>query len=350
VKQVVITRHGPPEVLVVRDAPAPGPGPGEVAVLVRAAGVNFSDLLARQGLAPDAPKPPCVVGYEVAGTVDATGPDVPAPRVGDAVIALTRFGGQSERVVVPAARVLPLPRGWSHEEGAALPVTYLSAHHMLARVAAARAGETVLVHAAAGGLGLAAAELGRIFGWRIIGLASPAKHDALRRYGVTPVDSRDPRWWSAVRRIAPEGVDVVLDPVGGASWRRGYALLKPAGRLVCCGVASLAPRAERQLLRVVWRLLRFPRFGPRSLMDENKSVAGVNMGHLWDAEALIRPQLDAILTYAWEGRIRPSVDRAFRFSEAAAAHRYIHERKNVGKVVLVPDSVSPQGGGRRATT
>jgi len=340
-KQVVITRHGPPDVLTVREAPDPVAGPDEVVIRVRAAGINFADLLARQGLYPDAPKPPCVVGYEVAGTVETRGPGMVGPREGAAVIAVTRFGGQSERVVVPAGRMLPLPSGWSYEEGAALPVTYLTAHHMLTRIAAARAGETVLVHAAAGGVGLAVAELSRIFGCRVVGLASPAKHDVLRRYGVEPVDARDPRWWVAVRRAAPDGVDVVLDAVGGASWRRGYALLKPAGRLVCFGVSSLAAGSARNLPAVVWRVLRFPRFGPLALMSENKSVAGVNMGHLWKDEALLRPQLDALLTYAREGRIRPPVDRSFRFSEAAAAHQYIHDRKNIGKVVLVPDASAP---------
>src|SRR5688572_17299845 len=222
VKQVVITRHGTPDVLAVRDAPDPHAGVGEIRVRVHAAGINFSDLLARQGLYPDAPKPPMCMGYEVAGVVDEVGAGVNTLRSGDRVIAMTRFGGQSEMVVVPAHLTIPLPDGWRFEEGAGLPVTYLTAHHMLVRVASVRAGETVLVHAAAGGVGLAVAELGRLLGLRIIGLASAGKHDVLRQYGVEPLDGRNPRWWDAVRRVAPKGVDVVLDAVGGATWRRGY--------------------------------------------------------------------------------------------------------------------------------
>jgi synaptic vesicle membrane protein VAT-1 len=336
VKQLVIPRRGPPDVLEVRDAPDPTVQPGTVRIRVRAAGVNFSDLLTRQGLYPDAPKLPCTVGYEVAGIVDAVGTGVTAPPMGDRVIASTIFGGQSELVVVPAGSVFPLPEAWTFEQGAAFPVVYLTAHHMLVRVAAARRGESVLVHAAAGGVGLAVAELGRILGLRVIGLASPAKHDVLREYGVQPIDSRDPRWFEAARKIAPRGIDIVLDAVGGDSWRHGYRLLAPAGRLVCYGASGLAQGTSRNLVRVLWRLLRFPRFGPLALMNDNRAVAGVNLGHLWSEQALLGPQMEALLRYAREGKITPRVDRTFSFAQAAAAHRYIHERRNVGKVLLVP--------------
>lgn len=318
----------------MREAPDPPVTPGSVRIRVRAAGINFSDLLARQGLYPDAPKPPCVVGYEAAGIVDAVGEGVLAPRVGDRVIAMTQFGGQSELVVVPAATVFPLPDGWSFEVGAAFPVVYLTAHHVLVRVAAARPGEMVLVHSAAGGVGLAVAELARILELRVLGLASPAKHEILRSYGVEPVDGRDPQWPDAVRRLAPSGVDIVLDAVGGQSWRDGYALLAPLGRLVCYGASEVSVGVRRNILRVAWKALRWPRFAPLQLMSDNRSVAGVNLGHLWTAEHLIRPQVEALLRYARDGRLRPRVDRVFPLGEAAAAHRYIHERRNVGKVVL----------------
>ena len=333
-KQLVIPRYGPPEVFEVREAPDPVVQSGTVRIRVRAAGINFSDLLARQGLYPDAPKPPCTIGYEVSGVVEAVGPGVTTFRVGDRVVATTRFGGQSELVLVPAAAVFPLPVGWSFEQGAAFPVVYLTAHHMLVRVAAARRGETVVVHAAAGGVGLAVAELGRLLGLRVLGLASPAKHGVLREYGVEPFDSRDPRWFDAVREAASRGVDIVLDAVGGDSWRHGYRLLAPAGRLVCYGASGLAEGSRRNLVRTIWRVLRFPRFGPLALMNDNRSVAGVNLGHLWNDDVLLAPQIEALLSYAREGKLAPRVDRSFPLNEAAAAHRYIHERRNIGKVVL----------------
>ncbi len=333
-KQVVIPRYGAPEVLELREAPDPAVVPASVRIRVRAAGINFSDLLARQGLYPDAPKPPCTVGYEVAGVVETVGPGVTAFRTGDRVVATTKFGGQSELVVTPVASVFPLPVSWSFEQGAAFPVVYLTAHHMLVRVAAARRGESVLVHAAAGGVGLAVAELGRILGLRVLGLASATKHDVLREYGVEPFDGRDARWFEAVRRAMPGGVDIVLDAVGGDSWRHGYRLLAPAGRLVCYGASGLADGPTRNILKVLWRVVRFPRFGPIALMNHNRSVAGVNLGHLWNQEALLAPQIQALLGYARDGKVTPRVDRAFPAAEAAAAHRYIHERRNIGKVLL----------------
>jgi NADPH:quinone reductase-like Zn-dependent oxidoreductase len=334
VKQLLIPRYGPPEVLTVSTAPDPPVTSGAVRIRVKAAGVNFSDLLARQGLYPDAPKPPCVVGYEVSGVIDAVGNGVGAPRAGERVMGMTKFGGQSELVVVPAAFVFPLPDAWGFEQGAAFPVVYLTAYHLLVRVAAARPGETVLVHAAAGGVGLAVAELGRILELRVLGLSSPAKHDVLRTYGVEPLDGRDPRWADRVRRLAPHGVDIVLDAVGGDSWRQGYALLAPMGRLICYGVSELSVGLRRNPLKVVWKALRWPRFAPLALMNHNRAVAGVNLGHLWSAEQIVRPQVEALLGYARAGRIRPRVDRTFPLEEAAAAHRYIHERRNIGKVVL----------------
>jgi len=334
VKQVVILRRGPPEVLEVREAPDPAVVPGSVRIRVRAAGINFSDLLARQGLYPDAPKLPCTVGYEVAGVVEAVGPGVTAFRTGERVVATTKFGGQSELVVTPVGSVFPLPATWTFEQGAAFPVVYLTAHHMLVRVAAAQRGETVLVHAAAGGVGLAVAELGRILGLRVLGLCSSSKHAVLREYGVEPFDGRDPRWFDVVRRVMPGGVDIVLDAVGGDSWRHGYRLLAPAGRLVCYGASGLAEGPTRNILKVLWRVLRFPRFGPITLMNDNRSVAGVNLGHLWNQDALLAPQVQALLAYAREGKVTPRVDRTFPAAEAAAAHHYIHERRNIGKVLL----------------
>src|SRR5262245_15778767 len=335
-KQVVIPRYGPPEVLTVREVPDPAVNPGSVRIRVHAAGINFSDLLARQGLYPGAPKTPLVVGYEVAGIVDAVASGANALPVGSKVIALTRFGGQSDVVVVPAANAFPLPSEWSFEEGAAFPVVYLTAHHILTRVTAARRGETVLVHAAAGGVGLAVAELSRIYGLRVIGLASRGKHDMLRGYGVEPIDARDPRWAEQVHHMMPHGVDIVLDAIGGDSWRQGYDLLAPMGRLVCYGASELSTGRGRTLLRTVWKALRWPRFSPIRLMSQNRAVMGVNLGNLWDAAHIIRPQVETLLRYATDGSIKPRVDRAFPFDRAAEAHRYIQERRNIGKVLLKP--------------
>ena len=161
-RQVVIPRHGPPDVLELREAPDPDPGEGEVRIRVRAAGINFADVLARLGLYPDAPKPPCVVGYEVAGRIDAVGRAVTGFHDGDRVVALTRFGGYADVVTVPVGQVFHFPDALSDAEAAAVPVNYLTAALALYRMAALAPGETVLIHNAGGGVGIAATQLARL--------------------------------------------------------------------------------------------------------------------------------------------------------------------------------------------
>jgi len=338
-RAVWIARTGGPEVLEVRETPDPRPGPGQVRVRVRAAGLNFADVMARLGLYPEAPRPPAVVGYEVAGVVDEAGEGVDAPAPGARVLALVRFGGHADAVVAPASQVLPLPEGMSFEEGAALPVNYLTAYHALFAVGHLRPGQSVLVHLAAGGVGIAALQLARtVPGVTVFGTASASKHGALREEGCAhPIDRSSVDYEAEVRRLTGgRGVDLVLDPLGGADWRKGYRLLAAAGLLVTYGFANLATGERRSLLRVLPRLLLAPRFSPLALMDDNRGVAGVNLGHLWGEAALLRGELEALLDLYRRGAIRPRIDSTFPFERAADAHRRLQDRLNVGKVLLVP--------------
>jgi len=334
-RRVWIPRRGGPEVLELREEPDPRPAQGELRVRVTYAGVNFAEVMARLGLYPDAPPMPFVPGYEVAGTVDATGPGVDEDWIGRRVTAVTRFGGYADTVCLPPSLVLPTPDPVPDDLAAALPVNFLTAHQMLHRVCAVRDGETVLVHGAAGGVGTAAVQLCRVAGARVIGSASPAKHDTLRALGVSPVDSRSADWPQAVRELTDgRGVDIALDPVGGVSFRRSYGLLAPGGRLCCFGVSAMAPGRRRSLRAALWTLFRMPRFGPVTLMDDNRSVAGVNLGRLWDETEMLRPQFASVLRLAGEGRVTPVLDRAFSLEEAASAHERLQSRESVGKILL----------------
>jgi len=339
VKALWITRYGGPEVLQVREAPDPLPGRGEVRVRVRAAGLNFAEVMARMGMYPDAPKAPCVVGYEAAGVVDALGEGAEGPVPGTRVIVLARFGAHADTLCVQAAHVFPMPDAMGFEEAAAIPVNYLTAWHMLMRVAALRAGEKVLVHMAAGGVGIAVLQLCRtVPDVEVFGTASASKHAVLREEGCAhPVDYRMQDYAQEVRRLTDgQGVDIVLDPLGGRDWRKGYRLLRPAGRLVAYGFANLASGPRRNLLHAARAMAGIPLFAPLTLMTDNRSVAGVHMGRLWRETELLRAEMDALLTLWREGRIRPRVDCAVPFDRAADAHRRIQDRANVGKVVLVP--------------
>src|SRR5262245_38163007 len=283
-RQVVIVRHGPPEVLTLREAPDPTPGNGEIRIAVYAAGVNFADILARLGLYPDAPKPPVVVGYEVSGVVDAVGPDVTRLRTGDRVVAFTRFGGYADRVVVPEWMAVPIPAAMDAAVAAAIPVNYTTALVALYQMSNLAAGETVLVHGAGGGVGIAATQLARLRGATVIGTASAAKHDAIRQQGVHhAIDYRKSDVVADVRRLTGgRGVDVVLDPIGGGSFADSYRLLAPLGRLVMYGVSTIAPGERRSMWRALTTLVRMPTFKPLSLMNRNRGVFGLNLGHLWD--------------------------------------------------------------------
>lgn len=338
-RAVWIARAGGPEVLEVRETPDPTPGPGEVRVRVRAAGLNFAEVMARQGLYPDAPRLPCVVGYEVAGLVDAVGEGVTEPAPGTRVLALVRFGGHAEAVCLPARQAIPMPEGMSFEEGAALPVTYITAWHMLFRVAALRPGETVLVHMAAGGVGIAALQLCRtVPGVVTLGTASAAKHEAIRREGCQhPIDYRVADWEAEARRLTGgRGVDLVLDPLGGRDTRKAYRLLRPAGRLVMFGFSNLLQGSRKRWLRLAGQALGIPLFNPISLMNANKAVAGVNIGHLWGEAEMMMEEVRELLALYRAGKIHPRVDEVFPFERAADAHRRIEERRNVGKVLLRP--------------
>jgi NADPH:quinone reductase-like Zn-dependent oxidoreductase len=336
-RQIWITRKGPPEVLQVREQPDTTPGDRQIRIRVKASGINFADLMARMGLYPDAPKLPCVPGYEASGVVDAVGEGVAGLKVGDRVFALPRFGGYTDSLVVPADSAFAMPEKMTFEQGAGFPVVYLTAYNMMLFSGNVRRGSTVLVHSAAGGLGLAAIQIARTRGCTILGTASPSKHDFLRKQGVAhPIDSGGD-YVAATREIVGDrGVDLILDPVGGRSWTKSYELLGPCGRLVAFGLSAASNGNTRSLLHAMRELLRIKKISPVKLMDDNKTITGVNSAHLLGRTDLVRPQFAALLEMYEAGEIAPHIDRTFSFEEAPAAHHFIHDRKAIGKVLLVP--------------
>jgi NADPH:quinone reductase-like Zn-dependent oxidoreductase len=328
---VVITQHGGPEVLQVQERPDPAPSHGEVLIDVRAAGINFADLMARMGLYPDAPKPPCVVGYEVAGTVAAVGDGVDDLAVGDRVAAPVRFGGYAERVATAAGGVFALPEQMSFEEGAAIPVNYSTAWEGIVRAGNVQPGERVLIHSAGGGVGIAATQLAKHAGAEVWGTASPGKHEAIRGFGVDhPVDYTTSGW----ERGMPK-VDLVMDAIGGASFRRSYKLLRAGGRLICFGASALVSGSDRNLVTAAKTAIQMPWFNIVRQMSASKSVIGLNALTLWDEHGAQR-WAGPLAELIQDGTVRPVVAQSFSFDQAGEAHRFIAERRNTGKVVLTP--------------
>jgi NADPH:quinone reductase-like Zn-dependent oxidoreductase len=336
-REVVITGYGPPDVLKVQERPGPDrPRGDEVLIAVKAAGVNFADTMARVGLYPDAPKAPCVVGYEVAGEVTAVGPGVNEVKAGDRVMAGTRFGGYADTVVVKAKDVVPLADRLSFEQGAALPVNYSTAWAGLVRYGSLQAGERVLIQAAAGGVGIAATQIAKRVGAEVYGTASPGKHAAIKGFGVDhAIDYRKGGW----ERDLPK-MDLIMDAIGGPSFRTSYDLLAGGGRLVAFGASSVVSGEGGgrlvSMLKAAPTAIRMPRFNLIKQMSESKAVIGLNMLTLWDQAGTLEPWITPLREMIDDGTIEPVVAEAFPFDRAADAHRMIAERRNIGKVVLTP--------------
>ena len=342
-RAVVITEHGGPEVLRVQERPDPPVGPGEVRVAVKAAGINFADTLARTGLYPDSPKVPCVVGYEVAGEVESVGDGVESFKPGDRVLAGTRFNGQAELVTVRESMVYELPERLSFEEGAAFPVNYATAQAGLVVMGGLKDSERVLIHAAGGGVGISATQIAKRIGAEVFGTASASKHDAIREQGVDhAIDYRSQDFAKEVRRLTGgEGIDVAFDALGPSSFRKDYRLLRPGGRLIMYG-ASEVQTGERRSVPAALRTLAkspfssMPWWKGLGVMNENKGVFGLNMLSWWDAEGSLDRVIEPLIPGLQHGELKPVVAEAFPFDRALDAHRFIAERRNIGKVVLVP--------------
>jgi len=340
-RAVVVRRYGAPEVLEVQQVPDPQPKPGEVLIRIRAIGVNFADLLARMGLYPGTPKPPFVPGLEVAGVVEKVaegdrraGDERFQP--GDAVTAIAHFNAYAEWIVVPAKEVYRLPPGMRFEDGAAIPVNYMTAYHSMFVMGNLQPGDRVLIHGAAGGVGIAAVQLARARGLVTFGTAGPAKQEYLRKIGVDhPIDYQKSDFVEVVRKFAPDGIEMVMDPIGGKSLARGQQCLGPTGRLVVYGLSEAAGTSgKRSLVSGLKALAQTPRFHPLKMMSQNLAVIGVSLGAMESRLPLLRREIDDIFKLYADGKIKPVIAKTFPLEQAAAAHQYIHDRKNIGKVIL----------------
>ncbi len=319
--EVVVLTHGRPPEMVLQQRDAREPGPGEVRIRVKAAGVGYVDLLAAEGRLPDGPAPPFVPGREVSGYIEAVGPGPTRHEVGRHVLALTEQGGYADTVVVSADFVFNAPAVLSHNDGAAVPVAFLTAATALYRVANLKAGETTLIHNAGGGVGVAALQLARLRRATVIAAASPAKHNALRSLGAEHVvDSRNGNLTRQVLDVTRgRGVDVVLDAGGAAAVADSLDLLAPLGRLIigtAGGCETGAPSGLAPATRV------------------NRGVFCLDLTSLWRERRFLHASMEALLTDCGAGRVKAVVARAFPLARAADAHQFLRDRANVGKVVL----------------
>ncbi len=341
-RAMVVRRYGAPEVFESKEMPDPQPKAGEVLIRVKAVGVNFADLLQRMGIYPGTPKPPFVPGLEISGVVEKVveggkpGEGDPL-KPGDAVTALTQFNAYAEWAAVPLRQVFRLPAGMPFDDAAAIPVNYITAYHSMFAMGNLQEGDRILIHGAAGGVGIAAVQMARARGLVIFGTAGPAKQEYLRKIGVDhPIDYEKSDFVKVVQKYAPDGIEMVMDAIGGKSFARSAECLGSTGRLVVYGFSAAAgPDGKRSLLRGARALAQTPRFHPLKLLAKNISVIGVNLGRMHLRAAMMHSEMAEIFRMYAEGKIKPVIGKTFPLAEAAAAHRYIHARKNIGKVLLM---------------
>ena len=334
-RRVVLTKAGSPSTLAVQEMEMPTPGAGEIRIKVAFAGINFADLLMRLGLYQPRPEYPFTPGYEMSGTVDAIGDGVEGFSVGQRVVAGVRNGGQSSHVLVSANKALVLPESISLEVAAAIPVTYLTAHHMLHHLGHITPDESVLIHGGAGGVGTAALQLCQWAGvTQVWATASGGKASTIEGFGGVAIDRHNEDFVQVIKQATDgKGVDHILDPIGGDNLARSLSVLKEGGRLYTYGMSAAAPSAKRSLLRsfLAWR--KTPKFDPLRLMTRNRGVFGVHMG-TWSNEVVMVEQLNRILEGVNEGHLVPVIDSIFDVEDVAQAHHHIHDGKNIGKVLL----------------
>jgi synaptic vesicle membrane protein VAT-1 len=337
-RAIVTTRNGDVGAMKIEGRPDPVAASGQVIVRVKAAGLNFADILARQGLYPDGPPKPCVMGYEAAGVVDSVGEGVDGNLIGKPVIAMTRFNGQAELLAISAAQIFEKPESLTFEQGAAIPVNYLTAWALLVTMGGLQPDEAVLIHNAGGGVGLAALEIAKHIGAKTFGTASAGKHEFLKQRGLDhAIDYRNRDWLPVLKDLTDgRGVELVIDPLGGDSWKKSFRALRATGRMGVFGMSVASASGIRGKLRALKAIAQMPRYNPLGLMNRNKGVFGLNLGHMWGEGEKVRGWTQEIMRGVAEGWIRPHVDRAFPFDQIADAHRHLEGRKNIGKVVLVP--------------
>lgn len=340
--KVVIHRPGGHERLVLEEHPLPAPGPGEVRIACEAIGVNYADCVVRMGLYASAKELvgwPITPGFEVAGRVDAVGEGVQGLAPGERVMAVTRFGGYASHVVVPRHQVFALPRGFDVAQAAGFPTVFLTAWFALCELAHPHPGDTLLVHSAAGGVGSALLQLGRVLGCRTVGVVgAPHKVEPARALGADVVidKSREPLW-PAAERAAPRGYDVVLDANGVATLRESYRHLASPGKLVVYGFHSMLPRSGRpNWARLARDWLRTPRFNPLDLTNANKSVLAFNLSYLFERRDLLARAMAELLGWAEQGRLTPLPVTRLPLARVAEAHAALESAQSVGKLVLEP--------------
>ena len=337
-KAAFVTKYGGPEVLEIRDTPIPKPNADQILVNVRAIGLNFADVMGRFGVYPGTPPPPFILGLEFSGDVVEVGANVKQFKGGERVMGYSRHGSHAEYVCVNEMLATELPPSMSYEDGASFLVIYLTAYHGIVRLANIRVGEKLLVHAAAGGAGIATVQLGKHLGAEIFGTAGTEEKIEIARknraHHIINYNTTD--FADEIRRITNNyGVDVVMDAVGGLVYDKGWSLLAQMGRYILYGLAAVVGKGALNKLKAATVISVMKPIFPVQLMSANKSIFGFNLGTLKGKEGYLKEAALELLKLYDLGVLKPFIGKIFHFNEIVEAHRALQTRQTVGKVVVV---------------
>ncbi len=334
-KKIIYPKVGGPESIKIVEIKRNKIGENQVRIRVHRAGINFADLMMRQGLYGSAPKFPFTPGYEVSGVISELGPGVKNLQINQRVIGLTGFGGYSEEVIIDSMRVILIPDNVSFDQAAAIPVTYCTAYHMLIYLGNLQKGDSVLIHHAAGGVGTAAAQLCQTYGaGMIIGTASESKKEFVESLGMYFIDKDKEDFVDICKGLTDgHGVHQALDPVAGKNLLKSYKSLRNGGKLHIFGASSAVPRKTRSIFAALKMIKTTPKFNPLDMMNSNKSIFGVHMGRIKDEE-IFRKHLLVLSELMSKSSINPIIDSVWRFEKVSEAHMHMHNRKNCGKILL----------------
>lgn len=346
-RAVVLTGFGGIKNVKILKKPEPTPGEGEVLIRVKACGLNFQDLMVRQGAIDSPPKCPFILGFECAGEVEQIGEGVEGFAVGDRVVALPEFKAWAELVSVPSKYVFKLPNNISFLDAASMTMNYAVAYILLFELACLTAGKSVLVNSVGGGVGQAIAQLAKtVPDVTVFGVCSKGKHEQLKNSNA-PIDhllERNNDYPNEVRKVSPEGVDIVLDCLCGEECSRSYNLLKPMGRYILYGTSNGVPGETKSFFSLARSWWQVDKVSPLKLFDENRTISGFNLRHLMyqhGQTSFVAKCIEKIFSLFQEGKIKLLVDSTWALEDVAEAMQKMHERKNVGKMLLDP-SLEPK--------
>ncbi|XP_023223330.1 synaptic vesicle membrane protein VAT-1 homolog-like isoform X3 [Centruroides sculpturatus] len=339
-KAVVLTGFGGLKSVKVMKKPEPTAKEGEVLIRVKSGGLNFLDVMVRQGVLDNPVKTPFIMGFECAGVIESLGENVTDFQVGDEVAALSEYKAWAELTAVPAKFVYKLPPGMSFQDASALLLNNVVAYILLFEVGNLREGNTILMHSAGGGVGQAVAQMAKMIpNITLIGTASKHKHEDIKS-SVTHLIDHGVDYVQEVKKLSPEGVDLVLDCLCGEDVNKGYSLLKPLGRYILYGSSSIVTGETKSFFSITKSWWQVDKVNPIKLFDENKSISGFNLRHLLYQQGgheYIRGIVEKVFRLWKEGKIKTVIDSTWAFEDVPEAMQRLHDRKNVGKITLDPN-------------